>query len=89
VKLQMQDFVKIDLAPSAGLSNAFITGDIELKQRNPLQARYLKRVCYLPSSTITRNIYNTSLFDDPSQNVNVITLQEDKINRNGIDFITT
>lgn len=71
VKLQMQDFIKIDINPANGLSKAYIVGEIELKQRNPLQA-----------STIIRNIYNTSLFDDANQNVNAVTLQEEKLYRN-------
>jgi hypothetical protein len=36
----MQDFLRFDISSSYGISKAYISGDIELKQKAALQARY-------------------------------------------------
>jgi len=70
-KFIMQDYIRIDLNNPNGIQKAYVTGNIELYQRGGLQ-----------SSALTRNIYNISLFDNPTQNINALSLQQNHFQRN-------
>jgi len=71
VNLQMQDYIKFNVNSANGISGATISGNIEFNQNMPLQ-----------SSTIIRNVYNTSVFDEPLDELDAISLEERKMRRN-------
>jgi len=53
-KLAMQDFVRLDISSSNGISQAHLVGDISLRQLKPF-----------PATTIPIYTYNYSLFSSP------------------------
>jgi len=71
VNLQMQDYIKFNVNSVNGISGATISGNVEFNQNIPLQ-----------SSTIIRNVYNTSVFDEPLDELDAISLEERKMRRN-------
>jgi len=71
VSLQMQDFVRIDLTAPSGISKAYITGTLNFKQIGPIQ-----------SSIVARKIYNQSIFEDPTQNYDIMSIVSTQFNRN-------
>jgi len=63
INMQMQDFVRISLSSTTGISKAYVTGSVGFKQVNPIQ-----------DSTIVRKIYNQSIFEDPTQNFDIMSI---------------
>jgi len=71
VKMQMQDYIKIDLSSGIGLQRANIYGTLELNQKSALR-----------TSSSIRETNNVNFFIDPLQSVNAISLNEIKSGRN-------
>jgi len=70
LRLQMQDYIRIEIPSPFGLSRANVFGDLMFKQLAPL-----------PASSITNANYNSSMFSDPDANVNIFETMLNNTNK--------
>jgi len=70
-RLELQDFIKIELTSATGIEKAKVIGSIDFKQRQSLS-----------SNTVTQSDYDETLFDSANANYNLAQLEQQKFARN-------
>jgi len=67
-RLELQDFVKVELASATGIEKAKVIGNIDFKQKQSLS-----------SNTVTQSDYDETLFDNANSNYNLAELEQKKV----------